>query len=243
MLIPKQAVSMTPMNRDYRSALLLPETVAEQDSIAEIRRLERQRIARDLHDELGQLLSTMRLNLHHIKTADTAASPTEKQLNIMHDLINRAQQATKTVVNNLRNSETAGLSMAEQIAAHVKAYVLETDIDCVLTLNETAALNALSSEKQITLFRVLQEALTNIVKHAVATKVVVSIDKVDQQLVLTVKDNGRGFGHAKLKQQSQSFGLIGMRERVAMLGGTLTAKNRFLGGVKISAKIPCMNLS
>lgn len=220
----------------------LSQATVSQAITEKICRLERDRIARDLHDELGQLLSTMRLNLHGLKMANGAQATSSAELDKMHDLLNRAQAATKSIVHDLRSADQgkheADFNLFEQVKVHIAAFESETGISCALSLKHAADFDQLPKEQQLALFRVLQESLTNTLKHAVATKVKICIFKAHSQYVLTVKDNGRGINKSNLTSKTHSFGLIGMRERIAIFNGAFSAKNCIWGGTEITAKLP-----
>lgn len=233
MSIPNQDVSVKPTQIPTHDGDARPESIQQQ-----IVEQAQQRIARDLHDELGQLLSTMRLNLHALKAANDAHTEPDAELKIMHDLLNQAQDATKSIVYGLRHADDDDFNLLQQAKVHIATFELQTGIRSSLSLKHVTDCDQLSQEQQLTLYRILQESLTNIMKHAMATKVHISIAKAHNHYVLTVKDNGRGIDKQTLNSKTKSFGLIGMRERMAACNGSLSIKNRVWGGTEIRAKLP-----
>ena len=181
-----------------------------------IREEERIRIARELHDELGQVLTGVKLHLAamglRVAPGDTAL---KTQAAYVMRQVDQAIAMTRSTVLNLRPPALDhGLGAAVVWLAH--QFRQRTGIDCRVNLPEADV--ELSETRATALFRILQESLTNIARHAEASAVGVDLRALGPRLHLRVIDNGKGFVQDHLVA-GRSFGLLGMRERVAMLGG------------------------
>jgi signal transduction histidine kinase len=124
--------------------------------------------------------------------------------------------------------------IASAIEWQARRFEARTQIPCLVEVPEN--LPPLSDAKAIGLFRILQEALTNVMRHAQAHTVEISLTEDEQQLCLTISDDGIGF--AMHDSRPSSFGLVGMRERVLMLGGTMTLNSEPGEGTSLSVRIP-----
>ncbi|MEE4203475.1 MAG: histidine kinase [Halieaceae bacterium] len=194
------------INRDY-------EDLANRLMNAEER--ERSRISRDLHDGLGQLLSAARMQLKVAQSLNGEPFKRNQAIGDAEDIIDRAYETVREVMQQLapaslrRNGFQSAIADAE-IARHARSvglrYVTEIDFD-VDQLSESAALN---------LFRIVQECVNNTIKHAAASAFTVSLKARDDVLILSVRDDGRGFDPATV---ARGMGLKNVRDRVAALGG------------------------
>lgn len=187
-------------------------------TLQSIREEERKHIARELHDDLGQLLATLRLDLTLLRQA--AASPeTERILSGMDNLILTAITSLRRIASNLRPRalDEGGLYFALQslrqefIQRHAINFTLLAD-EADLTLDD---------DHSTAIYRIVQESLTNIVRHAQARNVTVALHRVDSHLVISIQDDGRGIADSDMDKAS-SFGLLGMRERVWGLRGDIS---------------------
>jgi PAS domain S-box-containing protein len=187
-------------------------------TLQSIREEERKHIARELHDDLGQLLATLRLDLTLLLQAATSPE-TERILRGMDNLILTAITSLRRIASNLRPRalDEGGLYFALQslrqefIGRHAINFTLLAD-EGDLTLND---------DHSTAIYRIVQESLTNIVRHAQARNVTVALHRVDSQLLISIQDDGCGIADSDMDKLS-SFGLLGMRERVRGLRGEIS---------------------
>lgn len=196
---------------------------------------ERKRIAQEVHDELGQMLTALRLELSLLRMQFAGNHPrlVDKIREIMA-IVDQTIQVTRDVATSLRPSaiEMGVVSALEWL---VKKFSEQSGIECYLDCPED---NLLMDEKcSIAMFRIAQESLTNVLRHANASLVKISIHAENTHYCLEIEDNGQGFD-ATAPRKSQSFGLIGIQERCLMLGGETTINSAPNKGTAISVRIP-----
>jgi signal transduction histidine kinase len=198
-----------------------------------IREEERKHIARELHDDLGQLLATLRGDLALLQryNGNNAAA---QQLQIgMDELLMSAISSLRRIAGNLRPRalDEGGLYFA--LESLRQGFVERHGIDCLLDATEEDLI--LDDNYSTAIFRIVQEALTNIARHADARKVMLSLYRQDATLHVTIHDDGRGIAEQDMDKAS-SFGLIGMRERVWALHGDIAIVSD--GGTRIMIRLP-----
>ena len=183
-----------------------------------VREEEKARIAREVHDELGQVLTVLKLETAMCELAfANQVAGLDERLESMKRLIAQLFQLVRDVATALR-PPILDAGIASAIEWQVRRFEARTQIPCLVEVPDN--LPKMSDAKAIGLFRILQEALTNVMRHADAHSVQVHLSLEDDELCLHVSDDGKGFitGPRKI---GQSFGLVGMQERVLMLGGSL----------------------
>jgi signal transduction histidine kinase len=194
---------------------------------------ERQRIARDMHDAVAHSISVMVLQLGAVRATLPPGTPQAEMLEGVERLGRESVRELHTLVGILRDTSTAttapqpSLARAEDLVAEVRAAGLPVD------LTVDGDLTGLPRAQDISAYRVLQEALTNVLRHAGTAATNVHLQRTADRVSLTV-DNALG---AAVVQESGGHGLIGMRERVAVFSGTLTAGAR-PGGYTVRAVFP-----
>lgn len=226
------------------TALKLAQSEVER-SRAELRRLashreerveqERARLAREFHDELGQVLTTARMQLQLLERQLPAdAEEGRAAVQDIGAMIGEASRSVKTIASDLRPAAlNLGLTAAvEWLAARVLA---PAGIACTISITPVA--DRQDDSHAIALFRIVQESLNNIVRHARARHVQVTLAALDQELHLLVEDDGAGFDVPAV-DHSAHFGLLGIGERVMALGGTLEVDSRPGAGTRISVSLP-----
>ncbi len=200
--------------------------------MAEVEERERRRISRELHDETGQVLLYLRLKLDMLGAA--APPPLRDGLEDARALIDRMVVDIRRLIADLSPSalETAGLGTAirQLVARFRRAYGIPVRL-------RMARLPQVPAAVQVLLYRVLQECTNNVARHSRASAVNISLRAADEELRLTVEDNGIGFTNGDAGKAG-SFGLAGMRERVALAGGRLTIQGRPGEGTKVEVRIP-----
>jgi signal transduction histidine kinase len=181
---------------------------------------ERRRIARELHDEAGQVLTAVKIELELDGRMEAGA------------LVGRALAQVRDVSNLLRPSALDDLGLVAALRALVDDFALRTRIDVSLDLDGVT--RPADPEVEVAVYRVIQEALTNVAKHAQATEARVRVQGSAGALSVVVDDNGVGAAEAA----TSHLGWLGMRERVTALGGRLDIERAPAGGVRIAATIP-----
>lgn len=216
----------------------LQEYSAQAEELSAMR--ERNRIAREIHDTLGHTLTLLSVQLETATRLEALGDPR------LHEELLEARQVVKTCLTDVRHSvealrpdEASAGSWQEQLRKLVAA--CETACpQTPITLDLEEATQPLNPEVGLTLYRCAQEALTNIRKHAHATRVLLRLSTSSgeaQQVELTVLDNGQGFA-PECEQKTSGFGLRGMRERVALLNGTLQAGPEPRQGWRVEVILP-----
>lgn len=197
---------------------------------------EAKRIARELHDDLGQQLTSLNMELSDLEMKLPGAAPAQRsQIARMHLIVDHTIQVVQKIAGELRLAQLDVLGLTAAIDWQLKEFSQRSAIPSRITrLDEVANL----SEAQGTaVFRILQEALTNIVRHAGATAVEVGLQAEPDQLTLKVHDNGRGISAAEMNAP-QAIGLLGMRERAQTVGGDVTITGGAGAGTTVLVRIP-----
>ena len=198
-----------------------------------IREEERKHIARELHDDLGQLLATLRGDLALLQRHNANSAAARKLQKGMDELLMSAIASLRRIAGNLRPRalDEGGLYFALESLRH--EFETRNGIRCTLDANEEELI--LDDAYSTAIFRIAQEALTNITRHAEARKVALSLYRKDGALHITIHDDGRGIAEKDMDKAS-SFGLIGMRERVWALHGDIAIASD--GGTRIMIRLP-----
>jgi signal transduction histidine kinase len=198
---------------------------------------ERRRLRRDLHDGLGPRLASLTLNL---ETARNRLAHDPLAGTLLSDLITRTQEAVADVrrlVNALRPPALDALGLLPALNEQILQYSDVGDQALHISLEAPADLPPVPAAIEVAVFRIAQEALTNVVRHAHATRCIVSLALCEQEQVLslTITDNGCGL----LPRRATGVGLASMRERAEELGGTWEIKTLLSGGTRVQARLPC----
>ncbi len=204
-----------------------------------IREEERTRIAREIHDELGQQLTGLKMDASWIgkKTAIEEES-LQKRIAGMISLIDDTIITVRRIASELRPSILDDLGLIVALEWQAQEFEKRTSITSYFE-NHTTDFNP-EKELSTTIFRVYQEALTNITRYAQATEVKTTIETKEGDIVLTINDNGCGFDVDEVKTKN-SLGLIGMKERALLFNGSLIIESQKLKGTTITLKIPLLN--
>lgn len=199
-----------------------------------VREEEKARIAREVHDELGQMLTVLKLELSMCELAYAELDPgLNERLASMKRLITQLFQLVRDVATALR-PPILDAGIASAVEWQARRFEARTHIPCLVQVPEN--LPPLSDAKATGLFRILQEALTNVMRHAQAHTVQIELVHEGEQLRMTVIDDGAGF--AVDAPRPASFGLVGLRERVLMLGGSMSLDSEPGEGTSLSVAIP-----
>lgn len=195
---------------------------------------ERTRIARELHDEMGATLAAMKMRVAWLAARLPAQMPQlAEEAGHISELVSDGIQTVRQIVRKLRPSPLEDVGLAAAFEDYVKKFGQHTGIECMLSLPSQAV--TLEQGPAATLFRILQESLSNVAKHAQATRVDVILSRRGKSLLLVVEDNGIGFEPGR---KEKSFGLLGIRERALMVGGKARISSEPGKGSRISISIP-----
>ncbi len=206
-----------------------------------VREEERARIARELHDELGVGLTCIKIDLSRLSTMMAQASTLSDRVQVddkirsMMEFIDRTIVAVQRIVTELRPPVLDDLGLVAAIEWQAQDFQRRTGITCSCTASQEDI--QVEPERATAVFRICQEALTNVARHARATEVKISLEENAGSLLLVVRDNGHGIPEEKLSDP-QSLGLLGMRERAALFGGHLNIEGCPGQGTMIALHVP-----
>jgi signal transduction histidine kinase len=202
-----------------------------------IREQERARMARDIHDHLGQSLTALKMDVaevrRRLKAAD--ADAVEERLTEMSVLIDESVNDIRRVAAELRPPILDGLGVVAAIRAYLQDFSRRVNVPCVLTTDLFEV--TLADDRAIALFRILQEALTNVGRHAAAGRIDVALRADSAMVHLTVHDDGRGIP-AEETRDPRALGLVGMRDRARLFGGDVAVSGRPGQGTTVTAFVP-----
>lgn len=203
-----------------------------------VREEERKHIAREIHDELAQLLTALNMDLFWLHgKLPKAHKPIHEKTASMLKLIDKILQTVSKISSELRPGLLDDLGLQEAMEWQADEFQKRTGIKCKFTFN---AYNIIDQDRATTVFRIFQETLTNVVRHAKATSVAVSLEEKSHKLILEVKDNGRGITEGEITNPD-AFGLIGIRERVYNWKGKVKISGKPDKGTTITVSIPLDN--
>lgn len=217
----------TVILRDVSERHLVQQTLARShdqlrqlsSALQTIREEERTHIARELHDDLGQLLASLRMDLTLLQGNNQLPEPSQRLIEGMEANLLMAIASLRRIATNLRPRalDEGGLYFALQGLRD--DFTERHGIACTLVAEEAEL--RLDDNASTVIFRIVQEALTNIARHAGATQVLLTLDRVDGELLLAIRDDGRGIRSEDMEKK-ESLGLVGMRERVWAMQGQIT---------------------
>jgi len=206
------------------------------DQLIESRDLERARLAAELHDQLGQELTAVLLGLGLIRDASTV----ERSRGLAEEtlgVVTRSMATVRRISRGLAPPTLADFGLAPAIEQLVNALPTHNGLDIVLAIDP--ALPRLSSQTETAVFRVAQESLTNILRHAGASKATLTLKMDRDRLRLTVEDDGVGVGSGLSDLTGRdTMGVRGMRQRVESLGGVFQVRSGSSGGTVVHAVLP-----
>ena len=201
---------------------------------------ERKHIAREVHDELGQVLTALRMDISLLGMRYGALNPALiDKLASMKGLVDRAIQGVRNVAVNLRPT-ALDMGLAPALEWLCLEFTKHTATACVFQSQEENI--SLDETRNVVVFRIAQESLTNITRYAEANRVDVTLGRREHKLWLKVRDNGRGFDLKEVTKR-KSFGLLGMRERALALGGEVQITSTPGQGTTISVSIPINDIA
>jgi PAS domain S-box-containing protein len=204
-----------------------------------IREDERRALSREIHDRVGQDLTALKLDLGALRARLPPGGDPELQDRAarMEALLDRALATARRVAADLRHTLLEDLGLPAAIEEQARDFQLRTGVPCTVTT--PADMPELAPNVALTLFRILQEGLTNVARHAQARRVAIRLSRAGDDAVLTVEDDGRGITAADQERRS-TLGLVGMRERALVVGGSVTVAPGSAGGTALTARIPLL---
>lgn len=194
---------------------------------------EAKRIAREIHDDLGQALTVLKMDLARLRARAGADPALGEPIEQMNRVVDGAVATTRRIAADLRPAILDDLGLAAAITWHAQQVSERAGFEVEVDVPPSDV--SVDSAGAIVLYRVLQEALTNIARHAKATHVTVTLRERAPHVTLEVKDDGRGFDP---DAPTRSFGLLGMRERTASVGGLLEIESGQGKGTLVRAQVP-----
>ena len=206
--------------------------------ILDVREEEKARIAREIHDELGGTLTALKIDVHWLSRRLPARDETMALIERIKSISRRiddAVSATRQIIDNMRPTILDDLGLLAAIEWQTAEFCKNTGVECRVSCIEDEA--NLDKQRSIALFRILQEALTNVSRHSGASRVEITFLHNESEVVLTVCDNGRGM-RENHTSASKSYGMLGMTERIEQLGGKITFGNPPDGGFCVEAFLP-----
>ena len=198
--------------------------------VVEAQELERKRLARELHDETGQALASILLGLKPLETA--TSGETRESVLALRELVVTTLQDVRRLAVELRPSALDDLGLVPAIDRLARSFG-ESGLQVDVLANIGG--ERLPEAVETTLYRIVQEAVTNVAKHAEASRLSVTLTRKGSSVVVIVEDDGKGFDAAG---PSDGLGLLGMRERLALVGGTLRIETAADSGTTIAAEVP-----
>jgi two-component system, NarL family, sensor histidine kinase UhpB len=214
-------------------ALQREQFQALAERLRRAREEERTRVSRDLHDQIGQILTAIKLDLTWMnRRLPKASEELRERLRSTIGLLNEGVQSVRKICSGLRPGVLDDLGLAAAIEWQANEFSSRTGIDCMVSV--PAADLTLDGDQATEFFRIFQECLTNIIRHAEAKTVRVILDEQDGELVLTVADDGKGFVESDV---SESLGFLGMKERAQVCGGNLEIASSPGNGTIITLRV------
>jgi signal transduction histidine kinase len=201
-----------------------------------VREEERTEMAREIHDELGQALTGLKLDLSWLeRKLDENQNSLREKTKPMLDIVDKTIQTVRRLSTELRPGVLDNLGLAAAIEWQIHEFQNRTGTKCQFSLPMEEI--HIDGSRSTAMFRILQETLTNIARHANATRVKITLEEEDSNMVLQVKDNGTGISESKLSD-SKSLGLLGMRERALLLGGEFSIRRNDGEGTIVIVRMP-----
>lgn len=210
---------------------LLHQTITAQES-------ERRRLAGEIHDSVVQSLVGISYRIQAMEKKVSAAGnePLVADMKVLEEQLNTNIKELRDLLLGLRPPMLDDMGLYKALETHLKNFGIRNQVQYSMQLPE--ALPTLTRDAQINLFRIVQEALNNVEKHAGATHVTIEIETTPQKLYLTVRDDGRGYSLVKARSKTRNLGIASMQERTQLLGGNLKMKSESGRGTVVALDVP-----
>ncbi len=229
------------------NAILYEETRQKEElrgqllnSVISAQEEERKRVARELHDEYGQIMTGLIMSIESVEDEISQGhTQVDEKLGHAKSLAKRAMDNLRRLTLDLRPSVLDDLGLVAAVRAYARTRLEPSGIE--VNFEATGLKRRLAPAAETALFRILQEAIHNVGKHAQAHKVKINIEARNGSIIAMVEDDGKGFDLEAVSRQkmgSQSLGLMGIKERAALLGGTLSIESVIGRGTRLVVEIP-----
>jgi signal transduction histidine kinase len=224
------------LNNILKSQRSLDRLRALASRLNSAREEEGTRIAREIHDELGSSLTALKWEIEGLVPLVSSENPAvQKRLDAMMRLADSIIHGAKRIASELRPSILDDLGLLEAIESQAQEFQSRAGI--ASSFDSTLDSFTLNREQSVAVFRIVQEALTNILRHANATRVDIAADEQLGEFILTIRDNGKGITY-EATSRLLSLGLLGMRERAHLIGGTIDIKGIEGKGTTVTLRMP-----
>ena len=200
-----------------------------------IREEERNPISQEIHDELGQALTGLQMDVAWIDGQFGGRRELAERVRSMIGQVDGTVAAVRDLSSRLRPAVLDDLGLCEAVEWQVEDFERRSGLECELAIAVDD--REIEPDRSIALFRILQESLTNVARHACASRVAVELSGDRGQLVLKVSDDGRGIDNTEFGGEGR-LGLLGMKERAAGLGGTFEISRGAAGGAAVTVRVP-----
>ena len=206
------------------------------DEFVNLQEEERRRIAFDLHDEIGQSLTSVMMGLRALGDQPETIRDRER-LNDLREIVNQAVHEVRRIANGLRPAvlDHLGLLSALQRLAEDVRQIHDLDVECSL---EVGDVSTLSAPLQTAIYRIVQEAITNVLRHAEADKVRVLVARGRFEVLIEIEDDGHGLDNSEATSENPGLGLQGMEKRASLFGGDFKATSTVGRGTLIRVRLP-----
>ena len=215
------------------------ETLSQE--VLTVQEEERKRLSRELHDDVGQLLTAINVNIERLPKGTNGMPPeATKRVDDIRNLVMQVFESIRTLSRELRPMMLDEIGLVPALQWYTKAFMQRTGIEVLV--ESDGEIEELDADGKVTLYRVAQESLTNVLKHAAAHHVVIELRKLDGQVGLRIQDDGKAFqvgAKEKLYSGSRGLVLLGMEERVRLVDGTFAITSTEGKGTTIKVEVPC----
>ena len=245
-ILQRKSVEESLRKSEQHYGLLLEQSRQMQEQLRLLSRQlltaqeeERKMISRELHDEIAQTLTGINVRLASLKAESTLSNKgLQKKISSTQRLVEKSVDIVHRFARELRPTVLDDLGLIPALHSFMKSFTTRTGVRTSLTAY--AAVEQLDTAKRTVLFRVAQEALTNVARHAQASRVEVSIEKLRDHVRMRINDDGKSFDVARTlgANGGKRLGLLGMRERLEMVGGQLVVESAPHQGTTVQAQIP-----
>ena len=205
---------------------------------------ERGRISRELHDEIAQTLMGINAHLETlVQEAEANTNGIPQKIKRTQRLVERSMDIVHRFARQLRPTALDDLGLIAALQAFMNEFTKRTGIHIRFTNLASGRIEQLNNDVRTVFYRVAQEALTNVARHAQASHVEVNLEKLPDALCLKIKDNGKSFQPQRIlgSKRNGRLGLLGMRERLEMVGGRFSVESAPGKGTTVQAQIPLAN--
>lgn len=243
--VEERTVELSGVNETLR-AEVIEHRESEAARVHLLRRLvtaqeeERRRISRELHDQMGQHLAALMLGLKTLSNSTESCAPPRRSLQQLQELTEQLVEEAHHLAWELRPAALDDLGLHTALANYVEGWSERGGVAADFH-SQGLERRRLPSQIETAVYRIVQEALTNVLKHAAARRVSVILEQRQDQLLTIVEDDGRGFEADALRfapGEERGLGLLGIQERVALVGGTLNLESQPGGGTTLVVRIP-----